>query len=179
MSQFLIFRDDTAAALDAILPQRLKVKTIAGRIDEKILRDIAKTQGVYVALVTWKLIEQSLDAATYNCGLVAFIVTKQIRAEDKETTAITIADQLTIALTINDMNLGSKRPQKIASTTLYSDAIDKTGIALWSVSWQQEIEIDLENTDAAAQLDGIFAEYRLTDSTEKDDKPNATDDINY
>lgn len=175
---FLDFRDDYVKAISSTVPERLTVESIGGRIDETELKRLAKKPGIYVAFIAASPGGGANERKRwYTVGMVAFIVAKDNRGVKRADFAISIVDDLVASLDQDSYKLGAGRPQQISAVNLFDDQIDKIGLALWSVSWQQKITRDYANEDAAAALQSITASYFLHPD---DDKiADATDDVSF
>lgn len=66
-------------------------------------------------------------------------------------------------------------PEKVASANPYSVAADKNGVALWGITWEQDLELTADTEPAELpDLIEIHADWQMVESTNEKD---AEDDV--
>lgn len=97
----------------------------------------------------------------------AFIITRGTSGVNnrRDAEAIVLAQALSLFVDLNNWgDDDNKRPEDIRDDNLYSIELDKQGIALWVVAWQQDYDIE---PDASA-LDAFVSLYGDWDMAPQD-----------
>jgi hypothetical protein len=89
----------------------------------------------------------------------AFIVTRDTPAATRDVAALDYAEAVMRTVRLNRWGLdNAQKPERLAADNLFSGQLDRQGIALWAVSWQQGVA--LRHTDVATLAD--FTLYTAT-----------------
>ncbi|WP_311567238.1 hypothetical protein [Photobacterium arenosum] len=89
-------------------------------------------------------------------SLVAFVMTNDHYGWHRDIRAEVIASQLALTIARKDWpgvmgRVAYKQADRITSQNLCTDALDEVGVAIWSVSWQQEcrlnVPVDINSLD--------------------------------
>ena len=75
--------------------------------------------------------------------MAAYVICSDTRTAPRHEAALTIAEAIIEQLPFNrfgTLNLRPIEPKTIAAENLYSGEIDRKGIALWGISWEQTLE---------------------------------------
>ncbi len=131
-----------AASIKGVLPALKTCEVHPGRFDEKELRRVAaKAPAVFVALLSAGGLEGIEVQA--NTQWAAFVVTRDSVNGSRAQQAIGITQAIACHLHDNDLGLSDAISdcENISARNLYSASIDKTGTAMWVVTWQQALHI--------------------------------------
>ncbi len=94
----------------------------------------------------------------WDLRIAVFVVTKNVKREERMRAAMIRAEWLAaIFAEWRPDDLCAGKPQDIAAENLYGRAIDKTGHALWMVSWWHQLQLPIERNpyDELASLEQI------------------------
>lgn len=140
----LDLRDAIVDQVKATFPELRECSGHAGRFDlEELKRFLLSAPAVRVAVVSVRNIEGTgTGQARGDADMAAFIVTRDTSKLPKEDAAMAMADSLAPLVVENDWGLaGAGAARDVKAQNLYSAAIDRTGVALWAVSWSQQVEL--------------------------------------
>lgn len=173
----LAFRTAIVTGFTTALPAVKDIKEHAGRFDEaEIKRFATAAPAVRVALLELgdvKALRSGEAAIDVRCG--AFIATKDTQAQKRDKGALAIVGELAKAIPENTWGLEyAQNPKTIRASNLYSGSIDRLGIALWAITWNQQVHlggIDPTTLDAFTKF---HAEYDVAQTV---DTVNPTDDV--
>jgi len=154
----LAFRDAVVNGIKAALPDVKSIEPHGGRFDEKELRTFgAAAPAVRVALLELTGVEGLQGATAMKIRCAAFVATRSTPALPRDKAALAIVTTLAATIPDNDWGLNNtQNPQAVRAANLYSGGVDSAGIALWAVTWDQQI--NLVETDPAT-LD-VFQTFR-------------------
>jgi phage gp37-like protein len=130
-----------------------------GRFDlTELKRVAANAPAVFVAaLATGQ--QENIGGDTWApVSFAAFIVTKDQPGKTRDSLALDIVNALLVLADSNDWDSEDvvEDPVNLRSQNLYSSSIDKNGIAMWAITWQQKIKLG-NVTDVAALDDFLRA----------------------
>ena len=143
-------------SLKAALPELYNCDLHGGRFDLKELNRIAaRTPSIYIACLGSKALK---DVATgesdLTLTLAAFVVTADKQGLPRLEGVINLAEAVLLHVTNNRFGLkGLSAGTNASYQNLYNGAIDKHGVALCSVTWEQTIRV---GEDAFASTDQVF-----------------------
>lgn len=81
-----------------------------------------------------------------------FVVTSNTIREKRDVAALNLAEKILRSLPFQHWDSKARsRPENISGSNMYSAALDKKGISMWSILWQQQVEI-LGTVDTDALL---------------------------
>lgn len=170
------YREAVATDLRAVLPASVHVETHGGRFDEgEIKRVGGKAPAVFVAVLDVADIEAGNGAILGDVTMGAFVATKDAPAMRRDEAALALAVVVTRRVALAEWP-AEHTPQRVAARNLFSASQDRTGLALWAVSWRQRVAIaPLEDQDPATLDEFLLChvDTRLVEGA-----PVATDDIN-
>ena len=149
-----------------------------GRFDANELKRVAKkSPAVYLAALAVNNVDE--DSLGYH-GVVtwaAFVIAKGDSVTNRAEVALGVVNSLGLLIPGNNWAVEEfrGRPKKIRSQNLFSSSIDKLGVAMWGVTWQQWTDLG-ETTDLATLNDFVkyHAEHSMAPGT---DEPEAIDEI--
>lgn len=165
-------RDAIVSAIKTALPDLYTCEAHGGRFDLNELNRWSKqAPAVLVAAVS---VPSIADGPTHIAEVrwVAYLVTRDTPQATRDIAALDYSEALMRLVRKNTWQLdNTHNPTRVAAENLYSGQLDRHGIALWAVSWQQGIS--LRNTDIAELAD--FTLYTATH--EVGDGPVAEDRV--
>jgi phage gp37-like protein len=135
-----------------------------GRFDlVEIKRVAANAPAVFVAALATGKQESSNGDVQAPVTFAAFIVTKDQPQITRDSLVLDIVSALLVLADSNDWGSADvvENPVSIRGRNLYSASIDKHGISMWAITWQQKIKLG-SATDVAALDD-----FLRTNGTEK------------
>lgn len=179
-----VILDDIAAVLATELPELKTSELAGGRFDLAELQRRSKAlPAAFVACTATR--DGYKQYGKLHCkGFFLVVLAVQSRAEGQpvaQDRARGIARLLTRAMNKiagakdwgNDEVSGI--PEKVASMNPYSTAADKNNLALWGITWEQDLELTAEELPVVLpDLIEIHADWQMTESTNDID---AEDDI--
>lgn len=152
-------RDAIVTAIDNALPDLYTCESHGGRFDTAELKRYSKqAPAVLVAAVSVPSLADD-KTQTVQVRWAAFIITRDTPTASRDVAALDYAEALMRTVRRNTWGLDNvQNPERIAADNLYSGPLDRQGIALWAVSWQQGI--NLRHTDIAQLAD--WTDYNAT-----------------
>ncbi|WP_345859323.1 hypothetical protein [Shewanella algae] len=153
-----------------------------GRFDtpEEITRYLSgRDGGVRITALKVREIKEQFGVTSGTVDLVAYVFTTESFGYSRDTRAEVICGQIARALTVYESGAADIKgaldaPEQVQMDNLYSADIDKKGIAIWAVTWQQRWSLEEPLPDA--MLDDflrLHLEQHLVDGA-----PINTADIN-
>lgn len=118
------------------------VEAIAGRIDDaELKRMLANAPAAFVAVLGVPEADRNRSGQyELTATVVVFLATASRPGSPRDAAALTLATALLQIVPTNAWGLAdANEPQGIRAENLYSTALDKQGLALWAVTWRQEI----------------------------------------
>jgi phage gp37-like protein len=173
-------RDAIVATIRTGLGPGIACEAHGGRFDVAELRRVsAKAPAVFVASLGFRdlVYANGLYKGTFAWG--AFVVAKDKPRVHRDLVAAAVVDRL--ALIVPENTWGSDdcldAPQAVRGDNLFSSGVDSSGVAMWAVSWQQQMAVAEAMTAAdLAALDPfetLYARYPVADNA-----PVAEDSVN-
>lgn len=176
--------DSMAGVLATELPELKTSELAGGRFNlEELQRRSKALPAAFVACTATR--DGRLQGKKFHCrGFFLVVLAVQSRAEGQpvaQDRARAIASLLgrTMRKIAGAKNWGnaevSSIPEKVASMNPYSTAADKNNLALWGITWEQDLELaDNPAPAAPPDLTSIHADWKMVESTNDED---AEDDV--
>jgi len=143
-------------SLKSALPELYHCELHGGRFDLKELNRIAaRTPSIYIACLGSKpLRDVATGESDLTLSLGAFVVTGDKQGLPRLEGVINLAEAVLLQVTNNRFGLkGLGAGTNASYQNLYNGAIDKHGVALCSVTWEQTIRV---GEDAFASTGQVF-----------------------
>lgn len=140
-----------------------------GRFDlAEIKRVAANAPAVFVAALATGQQELNGGDVQAPVSFAAFIVTKNQPQKSRDSIVLEIVNALLVLTDSNDWDSADvvENPTNIRGQNLYSASIDKNGIAMWAVTWQQKII--LGNATNVSALDDFLRANGTTENQDSD-----------
>lgn len=164
---YLAFRAAVVAAIGAGIPALRTCEPHGGRFDVgELQRYAARAPAVLVACTGVGDVHEQAAAAVAMLRWVAVVIARDVPAVAAQTDPVVVhvpavhrdAQMLVLSESLLGIISGNRwgmssthRPQRIRGDNLYSGQLDKKGIAVWALSWDQAIDhepIDVSTLDA-------------------------------
>ncbi|MDA9095414.1 hypothetical protein N9J88_03360 [Porticoccaceae bacterium] len=134
------------AAIKTLLTKHCSdVESHPGRFTEVELTRVARSKSA-VRIAVEDIVEiqvNGLGKRRTTCLMTAFIICSDAQQQGRSEKAIELAEIIISALPRNDWNSESLQivlESSISAQNLYNGEINKKGVAMWVVSWQQVIK---------------------------------------
>ncbi len=165
------------AALAAGFPAGTAVDEYGGRLTpEEIKRIAAQAPAVKVAILG---VDEAKDTpsgrveVTAVCG--AFLITKSKPGSPRDAAALILVSGALALIPGNLWGLEDTQiPQAVRAQNLFSGELDKTAVALWGITWRQEISVG--GIDEAT-LDDFITFHATWDMAPPDAQTDAEDNL--
>lgn len=163
--QALALRNAIAAGLvadtglQALLDRPVSVTVHGGDFTREDLQRYAKNAPAVIVATLRVDAKHVPPAILASCHMTAIVVTKPLKGEEKGAQALDIVDTL-IRLVMRSVWLdasGCSRPKNATSKNLFTPDIDAMGVAMWAVTWLQEI--DLAEVDGSVPFETFTADW--------------------
>lgn len=125
------------------------VKRHRGRFatPEAVKREITGNGAIRVAALNVTNVRKEAGSLVGTVALVAFVLACDLYGYDRDARAEVIASKLAVTVAKQDWpkvlgRTAYKQAQQVATQNLCTDALDKVGVAIWSVSWTQECRLN-------------------------------------
>lgn len=138
--------------------------THPGRFDLTEIKRVAiKAPAILVAcLGVPKLDEAGTEEKDVELVMAAFVLTKDQKGLPRDVGALNIVEALLTHIPMRKWGMTGLGPaSKIAAENLYSGEIDRTGVALWAVSFRHKIRIgeNIWEAESGVLPDTVYAGY--------------------
>lgn len=142
------YRHMILSAIRAALPELQEVAGHPGRFDLGELKRIAmRAPAVRLAIIGAPAIaERSDERLQMDVSLAAFVITRDAPRLPRDEAALNIVEAIVRLVSLNqwgrqqqDVDFGLLLPREMRAENLYSGEVDRRGVALWAVSWRQQI----------------------------------------
>jgi hypothetical protein len=169
-------RAGITAGIKTALPEVKSVETHGGAFDAGELKRIATiSPAVRVAILGVGQARRGSGGTDLAVRCAAFVVTKTTPANPRDVKALALVSTLLHAVQGNAWGLAyADSPRDVAADNLFSGDLDKEGVALWAVHWDQEIRVGEVDTATLAAFKTFKADYDLAP---KDGVILATDQV--
>ncbi|KAB1440351.1 phage protein Gp37 [Pseudodesulfovibrio senegalensis] len=177
-------RDAVVAKIDQATSRKVHCASHGGRFDLHELKRIStKAPAVFVAVLGFSDLTESCGDYEAWVTWGAFVVTRDRPGQPRDLAALSIVDMLSLLIPGNtwDLKESISTAERTRADNLFSTVIDKAGMAMWAISWRQNMtlgqamtESDLASLDPFATLS---AKYPLAgDAPEAEDLVNLPQD---
>lgn len=133
-----------SARLKATFPGIRECAPHPGRFDEAELKRVAtRAPALFVScLGCLTVTNPGTEQADASLALAVYIVTQSVPGLPRDAGARNLAEALVTLVPLERWGLsGCGEAQAVRATNLYSGDVDKLGVALWAVSWQQTLRL--------------------------------------
>lgn len=172
-------RDAVVATISAAVGPEIACEPHGGRFDAAELKRVStKAPAVFVAVLGYRDLAYANGLYQANVAWGAFVVARDRRGVHRDLVATAVMDRLALIVPeqtwSTDACLGT--PQAVRGDNLFSSGVDKLGVAMWAMTWQQTMVLaEAMDADQLTSLDPfatLYARYPLAD-----DAPVAEDQV--
>ena len=164
-------RDAIVSAIKTALPALYTCEAHGGRFDFKELSRWSKqAPAVLVAAVS---VPSIADGPTRIAQVrwVAYLVTRDTPQATRDVAALDFAEALLRLVRNNTWALdNTQKPERLAAENLYSGQLDRSGMALWAVSWQQGVSLRASDIATLADFTLYTATHEVGDGPVAEDR---------
>lgn len=155
-----------ASTINTALPQLTNVYTHGGRFTLEDLKRIAvRAPTALVACLGIADVENEGGQNVAEVQWGVFVVTAGTSQQGRDTEALTVVEAVANVVGGNSWQDSSlSYPTSVRAENLYSPSLDAQGMALWAITWRQEI--DLATTQVTDQFETLYANYDLAPQDE-------------
>lgn len=159
-------RNAIVSSIGSEIPTFRKVEAADGRFDVNDLKRLAVYAPSALVAVLNGDCRREAAVAVGDVKIAVFIVTGGTSALHRGDAAITLVEAVVGLAAANHWAYSdAKPPQTIRFENLYSGAIDKLGVALWAVRWEQRLDLATPSTEDFDELRSVYVD---TDFADKD-----------
>lgn len=141
-------RNNIVEALKAI-PGVRTVQTHGGRFDLAELKRVStQSPALLIACLSLPGIDDRHGTLDVHWGI--FIVARSNAREKRDEIALALAQRVLDLVRGNDWDVDAQRPTRLRADNLFNTTVDKQGVALWAVSFQQKLnvaDVDISSLD--------------------------------
>jgi len=171
-------RDAVVTDLRRILPQLRTCETHGGRFDAAELRRLApRTPAALVTTLALDDLRREHGEYKSEVTFAVFVLTTDRPGLPRDEAALAVVDALARTIPDNRWSMAESEtvPDRLRAENLYSGGLDKSGVALWAVSWRQRMVLGQElSAEDVAALDR-FALCDINHAPGPDGSPVAED----
>lgn len=155
-------QDAIVASIDTGLSSSFRaVQAHGGRFDEDELKRIATKQpACLVTVMGGAIARHGGSQGVCSADVLAFVVTAGSSTTARSRAAMDLAEDVGQLAVDNAWSYSdAKAPENIRAENLYSGALDRLGVAMWLVRWQQQTdftEYDITQLDQFHTFSGKF-----------------------
>lgn len=157
---------------DAFLPDNVNVYLHIGRFGaNEISRYAIRCPALVLAVAGAENVVRVGGAYRAPMTVTAFCIGKEITTEDRGSMALTVADVFMEYLLFGTLPEDGSTPSDIDLENGYSEQLDKFGLALFAVTFKQQVQVD--RRVSWEELDDFLlfrGTYDLPDSIDGDDE---------
>ena len=159
-------RQAIAAALEVAIGNLAQSGTHGGRFDLAELRRWAnRSPCVLSACLGVQGVD--LEGGTQpvaNARWAAYVITRGDHIEKRDAQAVAIVETVLATVPGNDWGeTDTHNPKSIRADNLYNSALDKVGIALWAVTWDQRLDLSTVALSSLSDWDTFYTDYEIGD----------------
>lgn len=133
------------AAINSALPELRRCEVHGGRFDLAELKRVAtQTPAVFVSLLGTPLVANAgTTEQDIELNIAIYVVTSDKVQLPRSVSIINLTQAIMMLIDMNQWQLTGKRgcPKDMSSQNLYSGDIDKNGIAMWAISFNQTVRL--------------------------------------
>ncbi|MDH5185173.1 MAG: DUF1834 family protein [Gammaproteobacteria bacterium] len=173
----LELRAAIVANIKAAFPTLKTCDGHAGRFDLTELKRIStRAPAVYVACLAIGSAEENGDISA-EISWAAYVITRDEPTVKRDESALAIVHALIAHIPGNRWELddAETRPVAIRAQNLYSASIDKQGIAMWAITWRQQM--NLGGAVNLAELNAFVTVHADHSLAPGNDEPAAIDEV--
>ena len=144
--QLVQFRQHIIDTLKLTFP-KLNVSAYQGRFDlDELKRLSIRLPALQIAILSIDNVETvETDERDMRLQLAAFVLTRDHKRLEREAAALAIVERLALLIPYQRWNYSKALiPTNLQVDNLFSGPIDKQGVALWAVSWQQILRLGID-----------------------------------
>jgi hypothetical protein len=157
-----------AVALPAV-----RVEEHGGRMDlEEIKRWATGAPALIVACLGVPSVSVEGGMTVAEASWAVCILTRNVPGEFKDVASMALVGAVLAGLpTQRWAGTASKMPKNIRADNAYSSTLDKLGVSLWLISWQQAVDLPETTYAELADLLRLYTTYERADGIEDDTVP--------
>lgn len=168
-------REAIVAAIEANVPSLRTCESHGGRFDRGELQRIGrKAPAVFVAALSVPGLEEMGGAVPANLRWGAYVITRDTPQAGRDVAVLDYTEALLRLVRDNRWGLdGAQKPTKVSADNLFSGKLDSSGIAMWAVTWDQQLHLTPKPISELAD----FELYHATHEVGGTDTQNAIDEV--
>ena len=158
----LQFRDEVEAARKAGLPAGTHVESHPGRLDETELRRIAaRAPAAHVAVLGVLSAEKDNSGRVeVDASMAVFLATKAAPGTARDAAMLVLSTAALILIPDNLWGLEeTQHPRDIRGQNLFTGTLEKQGVALWGITWRQQVTVDELDDSLLDDLKTVHADW--------------------
>jgi hypothetical protein len=130
---------------------------------QELQRCATKAPACFVAVLGGPVTRDSTQAVI-QANVGAFIVTRGSSGTKRDAAVLSLVESV-VGLAVENKwaYAHAKAPTDIRVDNLYSGDIDAKGVALWSVSWSQQADVDIYDVDSLDDFHTTYFDHDLAD----------------
>jgi hypothetical protein len=158
----LALRSAIVSAIDDGIPTLKTCQAHGGKFDLKELMRWAVQAPAVLVSVLGGNIQREGGANVIDLRVAAFIVTPGSSASHRDAAVLTIVDAIAALACNNAWDYSqASAPQNIKCENLYAGDIDQKGVALWAVTWTQNVDVGEIDASELDDLKTVWAQWDL------------------
>lgn len=112
--------------------------------------------------------ERQAGAVIANSIFAAFVVAANTLKAQRDVAALALVEEIAVELPFQTWDhKAAKAPTGVVATNMYSAALDKEGVTIWAIRWNQQVQLEHRTP---AEYDALLSVY--TTMTAADDADN-------
>ena len=137
---------------------------------EDLLRYARKPPALIISALGIPTIEVESTVAVANVVFAGFCVAKDQSRQKRDVGALLLAEAALVE-TVNQYwnDSASGTPKSANALNMYTAALDKVGIALWAVRWEQRVDLTRNSETTLDDWETFYATYEVGDDDTLDD----------
>lgn len=140
---------------------------------EDIKRIALKSPAIVVGALGIPSFEIQGSVISATTVFAAFCLAYDRKKERRDIAALLLAESVAVETLRNNWDgSASSSPKNIVGTNLYSIALDKLGVAMWAIRWEQLVDLQ---RNVLATLDDFLTMHSTYDLGQTDDTEVSTD----
>ena len=153
-------RQGIVDVITAANPTIKTVETRPGKFDITDLKRIGagKIPAALVSILGLpKVTRTATDENALDVRLAVFIITKDKGAQNKDAAALDIVEDLLARIPDNRFGVQAVGvPESVKADNLYSGNLDKTGVAIWAITWSQSVRIGVNEWEGGPEYSAVY-----------------------
>lgn len=164
----LALRAAVVSTIEANVSAFASVEAHGGRINLEEVKRIAMRQPAARVAVLSGQVERQGGVGVCDAQLAVFIICTGTSEAQRDAAALTLSQSVVHQVVANAWGYADARaPDRIRVDNLYSGSIDRNGFALWSVVWNQQIDL-LDDLEDPSDFDDFNRLHVDTDLASRD-----------